>query len=485
MAKRRLQIFLSYASEDQRFADTVADRLTSAFRNDVELKYMSKFQVGGNWRELIDQDLDNADILLVIATGQEKLSHSFTGYEVGYFRKSQQSRKYMDDAQRIERLIIPIAMLAEVPDTLSNIQGLAIAEADRFLFDHSVAGRSPSEDRDPFYKLLFRIDGIVNKLEPVERSGPEHVRIANEYRNEARLFYEALGQLMTSMPLHTEYPKTRLTLRLPADFNATDIDLERGAQLACRGPIEGIFPGPSEQWEQWVSWSEFSKRIGSDDIALTWNEALRSLVAETVAGDAAHSDQLVFSFDQRRLFHLFVSKSTTFFDRTRELGIIVVEVSREKGVGDPFTTYLAEAIAIAMRYRALFLEASSPYGPVIVRFSAREQWKPTIKQVLRELRLLLMRSREAGIGDRRHVIELFGADEEAGQIVLEMLSRWRDLKAELFHAGEAVLAESEPTEATFDRFLNTLNDFCAQTKEMNYKFATAVLQRLEGVLKEG
>src|SRR5438046_3162616 len=95
MALSKLVIFLSYASEDQKLATTIANKLTSAFGRAVDLRYMSQFQLGVNFRTAIDEALDAADILLVVATGREKLTHTFTGYEVGYFRRSQQTRPFI------------------------------------------------------------------------------------------------------------------------------------------------------------------------------------------------------------------------------------------------------------------------------------------------------------------------------------------------------------------------------------------------------
>jgi hypothetical protein len=340
-----------------------------------------------------------------------------------------------------------------------------------------------SERKDPFFELLSRIDNILEKIDPVERSPEQREKTYEDYRQESKTFYQGLVKVLSSLPLRREFPKTRLTLRLPADFNSKDIELERGVIVACNGPTAGIFE--QEQSEQPVSWSEFSRRIESDDIALTWNDALRSLVASTLVGNFANSDQLVFSLDEKKLFRLFVSKSTTFVDRSRELDIYVVEMLRYTDIGDPFTTFLAKAIAIALRYRSLFLESNRPYGHAVVRFCRKEEWRSTIDQLLRKLRLLLMQSREAGLGERRHIVELYGSDEMAVKDVLAMMTIWAEQKDKLYKAAGAVLAESEPTEATFEAFLKTLDEFCAQTKKMNVSFTTTILQRLADVLKKG
>jgi hypothetical protein len=336
---------------------------------------------------------------------------------------------------------------------------------------------------DPFFELLSRIDGILEKLDPVERSPQQREKAYDDYREESKTFYQNLVKVMSSLPLRREFPKTRLTLRLQAGFNSKDLELGNSVTLASNGPTAGIFE--QEQLEQPVHWPEFSKRIGSDDIALTWSDALRSLIASTLAGDFANSDQLVFSFDEKKLFRLFVSKSTTFFDRSRELDIYVVEILRYRDIGDAFTTFLGKAIAIALRYRSLFLEGNSPYGPAIVRFSPKEEWRTTIDQLLRELRLLLVQSSEAGLGERRHIVELYGSDQNTVDAVLAMMKTWGEQKVKLYTAAGAVLAESKPTEATFDMFLTTLNEFRDRTKAINVSYTTKVLEKLTGVLKEG
>jgi TIR domain len=483
MPARKLTVFLSYVREDEKFAEAIAMRITNSFRRAVELKYMALFPPGANFRNLIDEALDSADILLVIATGHEKLSHSFTGYEVGYFRKSQQTRRYIDESKNLERLIIPIAMLTEIPATLSDIEGIGIAETDRFLLHPNVTGNAGDSKGDPFFELLGRIDRILDQLEPVYRSAGERETDYDNYHRESGSFYLDLSKLMSTLPLRREMPKTKLTVRLPTDFSPKDVELERGVTLLCSGPTAGILQNPAP--EQWVPWSELSPLIGPDEIALTWSDALTSLITSAVTGDFANSDPLVFSYDQKRLFRLFVSKSTTFFDRTRELDIYVVEILRYKDVGDPFTTYLAKAIAIALRYRALFLENGSPYGPVIVRFWRKETWKTMLREMLRELRLLLMQSQSAGLDERRHLIELYGSDNGSVEKVLGMVKVWSEQKAQLYRSVESVLTEAESSEANFQIFLETIDRFCTQTKALNVAFITAVLQKLANVLKVG
>src|SRR4051812_30256530 len=89
MAGERLHVFISYSSEDRDLATKIGEELRRAFNPAIlRLTIDVEFALGSNWRDRLKADLDEADILLVVATGKQKVSHSFTGFEVGYFDSS-------------------------------------------------------------------------------------------------------------------------------------------------------------------------------------------------------------------------------------------------------------------------------------------------------------------------------------------------------------------------------------------------------------
>jgi hypothetical protein len=290
-----LEIFLSYASEDQQFADAIAAALNGAFKASVNLTIMSRNPLGVNYRDLIDDGLDKADILLVVATGHQKLSHSFTGYEVGYFRRSQDARAYIDEEKgserEIERLIIPIAMFADVPAPISDLQSLGISEKDMFLFDLTMADavrKIPSEKENKFSDLFFRIDDIQKALEGAKRPQKTEEEIRKSLCKEADSFYHDLIKLMSVLPVRKDYPKTRLTLHLPPDF-AKNIAIDDRVLVSCKGSTAGIFAG--DQLEQFVNWPAFSQGIASDEeIVQNWKDALFSIVESTLGGKFVETD---------------------------------------------------------------------------------------------------------------------------------------------------------------------------------------------------
>src|SRR5262245_16564184 len=188
-AMTSLRIFLSYASEDQKLAQAISDRLAAAFKFSVDLKHMSLFKLGSDFNSVIDISLDEADVLLIVATGKEKLTHTFTGYEIGYYRRSLVSRPYIDESKKIPRIILPIAILADIPATVAEIQGLQINATDRFFFEIADDGTIAGERTDPMFDLFMRIDGMLDQLAPATRSPEQRNKIEQEYKDQAKSFY--------------------------------------------------------------------------------------------------------------------------------------------------------------------------------------------------------------------------------------------------------------------------------------------------------
>src|SRR5262245_21101670 len=120
--KRTVTIFLSYASEDVSLATALQDELKRVFPFGIRVFLdESSIHLGENFRSVIDRELDASDILLILFTNQPKSSHSYTGYEVGYFARSKGQRRFI--VGDVERLIIPFCVGGGFPDTAEYMQG--------------------------------------------------------------------------------------------------------------------------------------------------------------------------------------------------------------------------------------------------------------------------------------------------------------------------------------------------------------------------
>src|SRR5580700_11342971 len=85
--RRRLVIFISYASEDNQLAIALYHLLDTYLGKDFAeiLIDTESFRHGIALNDLIREKLNRTDVLLVVYTGQPKPSHGFTGLEIGYF----------------------------------------------------------------------------------------------------------------------------------------------------------------------------------------------------------------------------------------------------------------------------------------------------------------------------------------------------------------------------------------------------------------
>ena len=87
----------------------------------------------------IRRKLEQTDIFIVVFTGAEKESHSFTGMEVGYFMRVMEGRPGR---------MVPL-FLSNPPATMSSVQGIGIG------FDSKVLNLLPEAfDAQPFLDLL-------------------------------------------------------------------------------------------------------------------------------------------------------------------------------------------------------------------------------------------------------------------------------------------------------------------------------------------
>jgi hypothetical protein len=480
-----ISLFVSYASEDQKLVDAIVVGLDTAFRRSLNIKYMSQFEPGIAFRKEIDDALDAADILLVVASGKEKLSHSFTGYEVGYFRKSQQTRPLITETPHVERLILPFAVVTDIPDTISEIQGVKISKPDQFFVHAGGSGVGGYGPQEAMYKLLVRLDQIINDKEQIRPDADVAAKTKTVLDSTAATFATNLGEVLRRIPITQTFPQLKFTMSIPPDFDPRRSQLNEVMSVSVFGPTKQLFPGTISRTD--LTWSELEKMMGKSDVALNWRDAIEFLVSTSVSQDEfSYADQVMLSADEKSIFRLFVSKRTLYFDGTHEIDIYIVPVLRLGDAGDPVTTYLARAINVALRCRSLFLEPNSPYAKVTFDYETDdEKFLATARELLKELRILYVRGREAQLENPRNVALLFGGQQEGVINVTNMADEWKELKEALTKAVEKLLLDPKGrlSDTTKVNFLTSLQEFINAMRRMNTIYLKAVLTRLNAVLE--
>ena len=207
-----INIFISYAREDRELVASIENLLRDTFEfaplnihRDIEIKE------GQNWAKQIDVALQEADILLVIFTERMKMSHSYTGYEIGYFNRSIQQRP--KGPAGFERIYIPFCIGADVPDTMHDIQGVSIGadEVYKVLKTKVDSGLEPVLDEDhPVFKLLARIsDLVMQTLGTTNGRASKSTRIAKQASALYRIIHEYLQGRVSS----ETYPERKLIIK--------------------------------------------------------------------------------------------------------------------------------------------------------------------------------------------------------------------------------------------------------------------------------
>ena len=219
-----LKVFISYASEDQSTADVLKLTLKAAFNENIEITMMSEFVTGLNWRGIIQKSISGTDVMIVVATGRLKPSHSFTGAEVGAFGQSIFTQPTMARWPFLQRRIIPFAVLARVPDTVNEFEGVNIdpnslrdVRFDPTTLDDNLKRLQAEQKESQPSSLKFLLD-----IQDLLDSRVENNRSSSIVKSRDRI--EILGDLASKMTKEvisqilvrekdTKRPKAKLIIR--------------------------------------------------------------------------------------------------------------------------------------------------------------------------------------------------------------------------------------------------------------------------------
>jgi hypothetical protein len=182
---RILQLFISYAHEDENIANAVYGALRQALGTNFANIFLDKISIetGLDFETQIENTLDSTDIFIIVYTGAEKPSHGYTGWEVGYFRRVQ---RLGENDLGIERRIVPL-YLYEPPATVTSIQGIALGiTRDDLSKSTEDFTKLEVSSNDPMVKFIDALQDIVHKL--IERAGfpkadlPDTVKCVRDMR---------------------------------------------------------------------------------------------------------------------------------------------------------------------------------------------------------------------------------------------------------------------------------------------------------------
>jgi TIR domain len=388
---RILRIFISYASEDLQIASAIANAFRLALGDVFAEINLDKWflQAGDEFKKQIETKLEKTDIFVVVYTGVEKQSHSFTGWELGYFDRIMKSSP--------DRKMIPL-FLESLPGTIAGIQGITLnIPRERLQVDlRDFESNLIVNEDDPMCALIAQmqdqVDGIragAGYSKPVRDSSQDPVTRVKEMK--LQIFRYLKSTVETTLK-----PQKQITIKVKAgSLHEGDTDLPPQAELVPTGSgsmeIFGLADGQ-------MTWEKFLQLTGDNKFRDSWRDAITSVVMSSFP-DRINVDnsQIIVSSDETKTYRLILTTATKYYNDNREFNVYFVESLPKPDFGDANTTSLLKGLELVCRFRFMFLENDSQFSSRNLLVNPIERFPSISKGLLRELNLLRKDSREAGL----------------------------------------------------------------------------------------
>ena len=476
--QRTVNIFISYATEDKDLAAAVENilRVTFAFAS-LEVWRDAEIKLGANWVTAIDAALETTDVLLVLFTERMKASHSYTGYEIGYFNKSKQQRPQNNG---LDRIYIPLCVGAEIPETMHYIQGIKIEKDDVVKIiktsDSDLKAKQLGKGH-PLYQLLDRISNLVAP------DSEKRDDVAKLIASSAHDLYKSIHEYLENRISSETFPERKIVIRADATPGVGDdgADLTKST-FEFVGKSFDIF-GVPESASREFTWEELGARL--EEPATTYMQGLRRLVGDVIQ-KTGENYFAVTTKTRDKAFRLFVSKISSFVNKKTEIHIYFVEM-RSKRYGDQLTTKLLEAISVGLRFRFLVLEEASEFRADRLGYVTMEEkdLKPKVNELLVQMDLIMRDADAANLRDPDFLELIWGKGDDSEEVVKGMLDTWTKARDDLYATARAILSvDTTPFAQRKSKFIAALKQFANLTEEMNREYTSRTMAILQATIEK-
>jgi len=388
---RIFRIFISYASEDQEIAKGVASCFKTALPDFfAEVNFdKSSLEPGSAFQAQIEAQLQQTDRFIIVYTGADKPSHSYTGWEVGYF----------DHIMRVDpgtRKKISL-YLYDPPATTASEQGIPLGlsrDQLRSSLQEFESGLSVSPD-EPLCKEIddWQEEVSIN----IENSGfprPQRRREQEPAKCVQSLRLEIFRYLKGTIE-NVIKPQKQITIRVKdsaLEQSSSSLPPEAELRPIGKSGSMGIFGLADEP----ITWKEFLNRTATQPFADSWNYAISSVVLSSFPDRVdVDNSQVILSLDGSTGYRVVLTTATKFFDDFREYNLYFVSMLQRTDHGDPETTSLLKGLELVCRFRFMFLEQESDFLGNNVGLREVHRLPELASSLLRELNLMHKDAQEA------------------------------------------------------------------------------------------
>lgn len=380
----KLKIFISYVHEDTGICDSVNNALTAAFGNDVDV-FVDRvsLQQGVQLQEKIAENLDSADVLIVISTGKTRPSHDWASWEIGWFQKGHSAH---DPKRPLWGKQYVLCAGEKVPPMTKGKLYIPIDVKEGVLSGSQASYEQSLQHRNRAAWKVDQIFSMFNELGETinERKGNAEdtdMLIGHVTTLRSRLFAE-----FKKRPRNTISPQLRLVVRGSRCLDC--VDLPDTTELEMLGGTQQVF-GLNDTS---MTWEAFRAKVKARDLGASWSATLNRYLSSALREGTVDSEGASFFIranNHTTLYRMIISEWREFNNDNAEASIFLVEVRPRRYLGDERSTKVLRGIEILCRFRFAFLEDQSIYSPANIRLAPSiEKLRSIVSCILTEIDVL-------------------------------------------------------------------------------------------------
>lgn len=505
---RPIRVFLSYASEDVEIAKAFYESLKalkSKSGDNIRTVWDEmSFEIGTDLRNDIEERLFLSDYLFILYTGALKLSHSYTGAELGFFRGL--IRADHPRGQQPCRRIVPIYFGSSPPANAAELGlNLQIPTSQLRMPRHNFETMVKAASKPgPVQALVGMFQGLAmdadTRLAPISGKAsysPKEWEERNEERNTA-IRNEIVPKLMLGL-----YDVFSTRVRRKA-MEQKLIVFKVGKQHASKSC--DTIPADTVLTEEGDAFSLF--KLDEDVNELTWEEFKQCLHASMEARDAKTSiaaiertavsaispaldrdDDQIMRTSDKTIYRLIVTKQLEFYDGSKLVQMYLIPTLKLAMLEYSKSAVTLRFIDVAVKYRDLFLNPASEVSTLeFQRDHPFDVFKAKVQEVARQLALIEDQSGVIGLDQASAIAVYFGWTRGDQADIRRLSTLYEAAKRGLQEAARAVRLckggeETEPQVRT--AWLNALDAFIEASNEVNSVALKRAIGNLQHYLFEG
>ncbi len=474
----QLRIFISHASEDINLACTIAGCLKNALGEFPQINLDKWFmQVGKDFREQLQDKLQQSDILIIVFTG---LNKGYTGWEIGFWEGLRGLRPQSDkDAAHQRRRLIPL-YLGTPPEVISSYQGvdLSITHALLQLDYDEFAAKDVITSDHPICKFIQELQDTADDYR--QAAGWEKMQSRPDPIEAARKIRQEVFRSLKSTVAAERKVQQQVTVELPGPLgrDATQLPPESKLIPAATGApdIAGL---PNQE----TTWGAFANLPGP--YPRIWNDALSSIVLSYLQGSIDNSQVLVLpsalAGGHPTSYRLILTTVTCYFDDRIRFELYIVQSLDPETYGNEDTTQVLKGLEIICRYRFMFLEKTSKFAWYNIVLAAPDQAQSDAYELRRELDLMRRDALRAGLDRPATWVSYMDIAElqKMGEIYPPAEQKMRDLIAAILQA-----TSPDQIKALQQQLSDQIRQVAAMTEPINANLIIAMSQSLQSLIKQ-